>query len=512
MSESAALRPAGVTLLAISVCTMLATLMQSLDTTIANVALPYMQGSLSASQDEINWVLTSYIIASAIMTAPVGFLTARFGRTRLFVMSIAGFTIASAACGLAQSIGQIVLFRLLQGACGAAVIPLSQAVLQDIFPTEKRGPAMALWGMGVQVGPILGPIVGGWLTQELSWRWVFYVNVPFGIIAAIGLLIFMKETPASKAIRIDWLGFLSLGLAIAALQLMLDRGEELDWFSSPEIILEACISGLGFYIFLLQTVLSPKPFLSPRLFTDLNFVVGILLMFIVSMSLYATLALLAPYLQDLAGDPVSTAGFLLAPRGIGTVISMLICGQLVRRVDVRLLSGFGLACNTLAMYETSAWLPQVAESTIIWVGILQGISVGFVFVALSSVLFNTLPPELRTEAAGVYNLMRNLGSAIGISVTGALLISNTQINHEIIGAVATPFNHLLQSGGAGMYWNPTMRSGAAALNTEITRQSTIISYADNFTMMMMLGLITLPTVLLLPRPRAGRTERRGDRG
>jgi DHA2 family multidrug resistance protein len=485
------------TLVIITVCSMLATLMQALDSTIANVALPYMQGTMSASQDEINWVLTSYIVSAAIMTAPVGFLTARFGRTRVFVTSVTGFTIASVFCGLAQSLDQIVIFRILQGIFGAALVPLSQTVLYDFFSPERRGSAMALWGIGVQVGPVLGPILGGWLTQNYSWRWVFFVNVPFGIISAVGLALFLKETSHSQKVRIDWIGFAALGVAVGSLQLMLDRGEEMDWFYSPEIITEACLAALGFYLFLVQSSLSPRPFLSPKLFTDLNFTVGITFIFIVGLTLYATLALQAPYLQTLMNYPVITAGEVLAPRGLGTMLTMLVVGQAIRTVGARPLIAFGFCLSAFSLYQMWGWTPDVSKSTIIIVGIAQGISVGFVFVPLSTIVFSTLPVTLRTEATGIYSLMRNLGSAIGISVTGALLERNTEINHAEIAAPITPFNRVFQSGAAAHYWHPGSVGGASALNQEVTRQATIIGYNNDYLLMMILTLMALPLVLLV---------------
>jgi DHA2 family multidrug resistance protein len=481
----------------LTVCTILATLMQSLDSTIANVALPYMQGSVSASQDQINWVLTSYIVAAAIMTAPTGFLAARFGRTRLFVTSVVGFTVASVLCGLAQSLDQIVLFRVLQGVFGAALVPLSQAVMFDIYPPEKRGGAMALWGMGVMIGPILGPTLGGWLTENFDWRWVFYINVPFGVLAALGLLTFLKETPRSAAVKLDWVGFGALSLAIGSFQMMLDRGELLDWFSSKEIIVEASLAALGLYGFIVQMVLSPKPFLSPKLFKDLNFIVGVIFIFIVGLILYATLALLTPYLQTLMDYPVVTAGVALAPRGAGTMLAMLICGRLVGKVSVRLLVSIGFAATAYALYEMTSWTPDVSEATIITVGFIQGMSIGFVFVPLSTVTFATLPTELRTQATGIYSLMRNIGSAIGISVTGALLQRNTQVNHEQIAAAVTPFNRLFESGVGRFFWNPATPRGVTALDGEVTRQASIIAYIDDFKLMLILALASLPLVLVV---------------
>ena len=486
----------GLALVIVAACTMLATLIQSLDSTIANVALPYMQGSMSASQDEIDWVLTSYIISCAIMTAPTGFLAARFGRTRLFVASVAGFTLASVLCGMAQSVEQIVLFRLVQGACGGALVPLSQTVLMEIFPLEKRAAALTMWGIGVQVGPIAGPILGGWLTQELSWRWVFYVNVPLGLFAGLGLLFFLKETKAS-AVRMDWLGFGALSLGVGALQLLLDRGALVDWFSSPEIIAEACLAGIGWYLFVVQTALAPAPFLSPRLFTDANFAIGTTMVFVVGLVLYATLALLAPYLQNLSGDPVITAGLMLAPRGLGTMLAMVIASRLVARFDVRYLIGTGFVIGAYALYRFSHFTPDIPQGEMAGLGVVQGFSIGLIFMPLTTVIYSTLPLDLRVEAAGLFSLMRNLGSAIGISITSALLTANTQINHEIIGAAITPFNHALQAGGPGEFWNPLRASGAAALNGQITRQASIIAYNDDFWLMLILTLILMPLVFLL---------------
>jgi DHA2 family multidrug resistance protein len=482
----------------VTICVVLATFLQALDSTIANVALPYMQGTMSASQDEINWVLTSYIVAAAIMTAPIGFLAARFGRTRLFVTAVLGFTIASVLCGLAQSLDQIVIFRLVQGACGAALVPLSQAVLFDIYTLERRAFAIGLWVLGVNVGPVLGPILGGWLTGYYSWRWVFFVNVPFGLAAAVGMMLFLKETQYSKSHRLDWLGFGALSLAIAMFQLLLDRGEELDWFSSREIIVEACLAGLGAYIFLVQSSLSPAPFLTPRIFRDLNFVVGNVFIFVLGLVMYATLALLAPYLQDLLNYPVITAGLVLAPRGVGMMLATLLSSRLLRVLSPRMVVACGMLISAVALYEMNFWTPDVSQWSIVSTGFIQGLSLGMTYVPLATITFSTLPAELRTEGAGIYALTRNLGSAIGISVTGALLVTNTQVNHAIIAAAVTPFNHAL---GAVGLWDPRAAAGASALNAEVTRQANIIAYMDDFRLMFVLTMLAVPLVLLIrPAP------------
>ncbi len=312
--------------LAITAVVGLATIMQALDTTIANVSLPYIQGSVSANQDEIEWVLTSYVVAAAIMTPPTGYLSNRFGVKRLFQVSVVGFTLASMACGLADLLYQLVLFRLIQGGFGAAVVPLSQSVLLNTYPKEQQGSAMAYWGMAIMVGPIIGPILGGWLTYNYSWRWDFYINVPIGVLAFLGMCLFLPETKRTNA-RLDWFGFATLSIAIGALQILLDRGEELDWFGSREILIEAVVSGSAFWLFLVHTLTADAPFVNPKLFCDRNFAAGMLFVFLVGVTFFAPLALLPLYLQDLMGYPILTAGLVMAPRGVGTLFAMMIVGQ-----------------------------------------------------------------------------------------------------------------------------------------------------------------------------------------
>lgn len=486
----------------VTICTIMATLMQSLDSTIANVALPYMQGTMSASQEEINWVLTSYIVAAAIMTAPTGFLASRFGRTRLYVVAVTGFTIASALCGLAETLGQIVMFRIMQGMFGASLVPLSQSVMYELYPPEQRAKAMGLWTMGVMMGPICGPILGGWLTDNYTWRWVFYINVPVGIVTALGLLTFLKESPRSGGARIDWIGFGALSLAIGSFQMMLDRGETLDWFNSREIIVEAFVAGIAFYVFLVQFFLASRPFLSPKLFTDRNFTVGAVLYAIMGLIMYASLALLAPYLQTLMNYPVALAGIALAPRGAGLMIAALICGRVMGKVSARLLVGAGFVVGAYALREMTLWTPDISEATVITVGFIQGISIGFLSIPINIIAFATLPSAIRTEATSIYSLMRNLGSAIGISITGALLVSNTQVNHALIAEDITPFNRALQHGAPARLWDSTSTHGMALLNEQVTQQARIIAYIDDFKLMLVLAIVVLPLLLLVRTPRS----------
>jgi DHA2 family multidrug resistance protein len=496
----------GVHRAAITVCVILATIMQALDTTIANIALPYIQGSVSASQDQINWVLTSYIVAAAIMTPPTGFLAGRFGRKRLFLVSVAGFTVASMLCGMAQSLVQIVLFRILQGMFGAALVPLSQSVLLDVYPKERQGFAMAMWGIAVMVGPVLGPVLGGWLTENYTWRWVFYINLPIGALTLLGIITFLPETTQNAGAKLDWFGFGTLSLAIGALQVLLDRGEQLDWFGSGEILIEAIVAASALYLFLVHTFTADEPFVKPALFRDRNFVAGTLFIFIVGVTYLASLALLTPYLQNLMNYPIVTAGLVMGPRGIGTMGAMLIVGRLVGRVDTRFLLAVGLGLTAWSFYEMTGWTPDVSQTTIIVNGVVQGAGLGFLFVPLSTVTLGTLPPQQRTEGAGLYNLSRNIGSSVGISVVTSLLTQNTQANHADIVQHVTAVNRVFESPTIAQFWNPFSDAGRAALDAMITRQAEIIAYIDDFKLLMMATLAVIPLLIVFKKASDGGTD------
>jgi DHA2 family multidrug resistance protein len=484
----------------LTVCAMIATLMQALDSTIANVALPYMQGSLSTTSDQITWVLTSYIVAAAIMTAPVGWISARFGRKNFMIVCLAGFTVASMLCGVAQNLTQMVLFRLLQGVFGAALVPLSQAIMLDLYPIEQRGSAMAMWGMGVMVGPILGPTLGGYLTDVYDWRWVFFINLPFGLLSVAGIALFLQDTKRNASLNFDWIGFAVLSLGIGALQLMLDRGEQIDWFNSLEVVAEAVLAGLGLYLFIVHMRYAEKPFIPPRIFKDLNFTVGFLVMFTIGMVLLASSALLAPYLQTLAGYPVREAGLLMAPRGVGTMIAMMVAGRFVNKVDPRLLILFGIFSLAFSFWEMTSWTPDIAISTLVWVTMVQGFGLGFVFIPLNVIAFATLAPDLRTDGTALFSLVRNVGSAIGISIMSFMLAQNTQVMHAQIAEAVTPFNRMLHSGGAFFAWNSGAVGGMGGLNAEITRQALSIAYVDDFKLMFWVCIPIAFLLLLMKRP------------
>lgn len=487
----------------VTICAMSATIMQALDTTIANVALPYMQGSLSASLDQINWVLTSYIVASAIMTSPIGWVAERFGRKRLFLICVAGFTVASALCGLAQNIGQMVAFRLLQGAFGAALVPLSQSLMLDSYPPQERGSAMAIWGMAVMLGPIMGPTLGAWLTDNYSWHWVFFINLPVGIFTVVGLLLFMQETTLNRERPFDWFGFLALAVGIGALQLLLDRGEQVGWFDSSEIVAEAIISAAGFYFFLAHSLTTATPFIRFALFRDRNFVAASLFMVVIGVVLFGTMALVTPFMQNVLGYPILTAGMLLAGRGIGTLIAMMMVGRLLKFIEVRYLVLFGLVLASLTIDQMIGFTDQTSASTIVTVSVVQGFGLGFLFVPLSTVAFATLPDYLRTEGTAVLTLVRNIGSSIGISVVIAELTNSTVRMHANLVEYATPFNNALQMPDVRSILNLATDTGRALMDLIINQQAAIIAYANDFKLLMILTVATIPLVFIIGKSRAG---------
>jgi DHA2 family multidrug resistance protein len=482
----------------ITLSIMLATIMQVLDTTIANVALPNMTGDLNASQDTITWVLTSYIVAAAIMTPVTGWLSDRFGRKQLFLTTVVGFTVASMLCGLSWSLESMVLFRVLQGIFGAAIVPLSQTFLLDINPKERHGSAMAMWGAGIMVGPIIGPTLGGWLTESYNWRWVFFINLPVGIAAFLGCASYLPVV-ARRLRGFDFFGFAMLSLGVGALQLMLDRGEQVDWFASPEIWIELGLAITGFWVFGVHLMTSKETFIDPKIFRDRNFVTGLVFIFVVGIILLASLALLPPMLSHLFNHPTITTGLVMAPRGVGTMISMILVGRLVQKVDARLLVVTGLLLTALSLYYMTGFSPQMDDYLIILSGVIQGLGLGLVFVPLSTVAFATLDVRHRTDAASLFSLVRNMGSAIGISIVTVFLTRNAQINHAELVANVTPFNPALMAASpAAAHGDP---SALAQLDGLVNSQAMMISYIDDFKLMMIVTLCAIPLALLLRKPR-----------
>jgi DHA2 family multidrug resistance protein len=486
----------------VTICAMTATIMQALDTTIANVALPYMQGSLSASQDQINWVLTSYIVAAAIMTAPVGWIANRFGRKRIFIVCSGGFTIASVLCGLAQDINQMVLFRLLQGVFGAALVPLSQAVMLDSYALHERAKAMSIWGMGVMMGPIMGPSLGAWLTETYSWHWVFFVNLPFGVFTVLGLLVFMDETRTDRDLRFDWFGFATLAVGIGSMQVALDRGEQLGWMESNEIIAEIIVSIAGFYYFFAHSLTTTKPFIQFAIFKDRNFVSGCVFMAVMGLVLFSTMALSSPYLQNVIGYPIITAGLLLASRGCGTFVAMMLVGRMMRYIEARtlIISGLGLTC--LSLFYMTGWTDQTGVPEIVTLSIIQGFGFGLVFVPLSTVAFLTLPNHLRTDGTSMLTLMRNVASSIGISVVIAQLTEGSRRVYAVLSQHINPFNHAMQMPNVRGMIDMSTDAGRAMADVMVSLQAQIIAFSQDYQMVMLFTLCAIPLALMIGSSKA----------
>jgi DHA2 family multidrug resistance protein len=486
----------------VTICAMTATIMQALDTTIANVALPYMQGTLSASQDQINWVLTSYIVAAAIMTAPVGWIANRFGRKRIFIICSGGFTIASVLCGLAQDINQMVLFRLLQGVFGAALVPLSQAVMLDSYALHERAKAMAIWGMGVMMGPIMGPSLGAWLTETYSWHWVFFVNLPFGVFTVLGLLVFMDETKKDLNLRFDWFGFTALAVGIGSLQIALDRGEQLGWTESNEIIAEFIVSIVGFYYFFAHSLTTAKPFIQFALFKDRNFVSGCVFMAVMGLVLFSTMALSSPYLQNVIGYPIITAGLLLASRGCGTFVAMMLVGRMMRYIEARTLIIGGLSLTCLSLFYMTGWTDQTGVPEIVTLSIVQGFGFGLVFVPLSTVAFLTLPNHLRTDGTSMLTLMRNVASSIGISVVIAQLTEGSRRVYAVLSQHINPFNQAMQMPDVRGMIDLGTDKGRAMADVMVSLQAQIIAFSQDYQMVMLFTLCAIPLAIMIGSTKA----------
>jgi DHA2 family multidrug resistance protein len=509
----------------LTVVVMMATIMQALDGTIANVALPNIQGSLSATQEQVAWVITSYIVSAAIATPLAGFCAVRFGVRRILVSSVIGFTIASMLCGAAQTLPQLVAFRTLQGVCGAALVPLSQTLMMEAYPREEQGKAMAMWGVGTMLGPITGPTLGGWLTDEYSWRWVFYINLPVGILCAVGLMILIKNKASDTPRPFDLLGFTLLSIAIGTFQLMLDRGEQIDWFGSREIVVEAAVAGIAAAMFVIHMLTSDHPFLPRDLFRDRNLMLGIIFTAITGLLMIVTATLLPPFLQQLKGYPVFTTGVVMAPRGIGTMISMFMVSRLIGKVDARWLIAIGLSLCGISLYDMTQFSIDVSEGQVIWNGFMQGIGLGLVFPPLTTLAFATVPARIRTEGAAINALMRNLGASIGVAVLVAMLDRNTQINRSTLAEYLTPFSplwrfgttpiengipvdraritaHMTPFGGGWPYGSVPVDDPSKLIGMwgeELNRQASMIAYLNDFRVLAVAAVVFIPLLFLMRR-------------
>lgn len=480
---------------------MAASLLQVLDTTIANVAIPHMQSTLGATSESITWVLTSYIVASAVAMPVTGWLADRVGGRRLFILSVAGFIVASMLCGMAQNLEEMVLFRALQGVAGAFVPALSQSFMLDTARPSRHAQVMAIWGMGVMIGPILGPILGGWLTESANWRWVFYVNLPVGILA---LAILMAELPRRDAEprRFDLFGFAIVGLALATFQLLLDRGGHLDWFDSGEIWFYAFISASAAWIALIHITSARHPLFDSALFADRNYTLALFFMFVIGVVMFANMALMPPMLQHLFGYGVIDTGIVLMPRGVGVLISMQVSSVLIRRgLDARGVVALGFAITAFSQWQMAHWSLQADSYHFVLSGLIQGLGMGLVFMPLNVTAFSTLPPRLRTEGASLLNLVRSLGASVGISVTTILLARNIQINHEELGGRITAQSLSGIDGATLDRFQSLGETAVAVVDAEVNRQAAMIGYINDYWLMMWMALATVPFVFFLRTSR-----------
>src|SRR3954464_2738437 len=494
--------PAGERII-VTIGVMMAVLLQVLDTTIANVALPHMQADLSASQDQINWVLTSYIVASAIALPISGWLADRVGRKRLLLISVVCFTVASVLCATATSLTEMVIFRAFQGVSGAFIVPLAQATLFDINPKEKHGQAMALFGGGVMIGPILGPVLGGWLTDNYNWRWVFLVNLPVGILCILLMMRFMPKTETHDR-KFDMFGFALLAIALGSLQFCLDRGQQNDWFSSWGPLIEPRLAICSGWMFLVHMFTAKQPLFDREIFTDRNFATSVLFMAVTGVLLLGGLALLPPLLQNLYGYSVLQSGFLTAPRGVGTLFSMLIAGRVTGKIDARILVGIGVVLMGVSLYMMTGFAIDQPSRPVIMSGVVQGLGLGLIFVPLQTLAFETLSARMRTTGAALLNLSRNIGGSIGISVVGTQLVRMTQVSHADMAAQIT--EQTIPTANPELLQTIAPVAGPAALayiNGIITKQALFIAYLDDFKLMMIITFAVLPLLFFMKRGGAG---------
>ena len=477
-----------------------AVIMQILDTTIANVALPHMATSLGATGDTVTWVLTSYIIAAAIATPATGWLSDRLGSRNLFLWAVGAFVIASMLCGTAVNLEEMVLFRVLQGIAGAFISPLSQTAMLDISAPERQNKAMSIWAMGVMVGPIMGPVVGGLLTENYNWRWVFYVNAPVGALTFAILWFLLPSRP--KAVRaFDITGFALISIAVASFQLMLDRGQQRDWFSSPEIIIEAMVSAVAAWIGIVHLATAKKPLFDRNLFKDRNLVVSMIFMVVVGMSTMAPMSLLPPMLQQLYGYPVVDTGMLMAPRGVGVLFTVWFAGQMMGKIDTRVLIAAGLALYSGSLWLMSGWSLEMDYWPIVISGFIQGLGMGFAFMPLNSLAFGTLGHVYRTEGASLLNLMRNIGQSAGISMMAVLLARNVQTAHaDLAGHVTRTAIPTLDLGALDRL-GTLSDSVFVMADAMINKQAAMIAYIDDFRLMAWVAILVLPLVLVLKTPK-----------
>jgi len=481
-----------------SVSVLLAVLMVVLDMTVVNVALPHMMGALGATPDQITWVITSYIVAEAVVIPTSGFLAARFGRKPVIIVSVIGFVVASMLCGQATTLAEMVVFRLLQGVFGASVIPLSQAVMVDTFPAADRGKAMAVWGIGILLGPIMGPTIGGFITDHLDWRWVFYINLPIGIINLLLLGAFLKQTPLLR-VPTDWTGALLLALGVGALQMLLDRGNIEDWLQSNFIIALAVVSVVCSIAFVVRSARNPNAILKIDLLKDRNLATATFMIMAFGVGMLSTVAMQPLFLEHMLGYPAATAGLLMAPRGIAVAVGMSLVASLITRIEPRWLVLTGLCLAAAGSYAMTWYNLDIDVAWIIGPGIVQGVGMGMIFVPLSTLAYQTLPASASDQAAAIFNLARTVGGSVGVAIAATVLTRTSQTNWQTLGAGIDPYNPAFQTwlGATGGSLSDAATMPIVAM--EVMRQATLLGFIETFGFVTLSFLLLIPLVLLLKR-------------
>ena len=476
----------------------MAAMMVAVDSTIANVALSHMQSSMSASQDQVVWVLTSYMIASAIATPLSGWLADRFGRKRVMVLAVIGFTLASMLCGMAVSLPMMVGARLLQGVCGAGLIPLNQSLLLDITPPEQMGRAMAINGLGIMFGPLIGPTLGGFLIDTLNWRWVFFINVPFGILSMIGMSLYLTETTATSIKRFDYFGFGSLSLFLGSFQLLLDRGPQLDWFDSTEIRIEALASALFAWATVVHMVTAANSFVRPRVFLDRNFAIGCVLGALTGIVSFASVPVLTIMIQQSLGYTAMDTGLISSPRGFGTVVSMMVVGRLIGRFDARIFLMLGIGLNAVGLYMLSQLTLITGSGPIMWAGLIQGLGSGLMMVPLSTMVFSTLASKYRNEGTALYSLTRTMGNSLGISwIQMQSVHAATRVQSRLVEGLR-PDNPIMALRMPDMDLGSAQ--GVTAMMGLVRQQAGMVANVDIFWFLCLLAVGMMPLVLTLRPP------------
>jgi DHA2 family multidrug resistance protein len=500
----------------IAASVMLATFMEVLDTSVANVSLPHIAGNLSATTEESTWVLTSYLISNAIILPATNWLGYFFGRKRFLIVCITIFTLSSALCGAATSLGMLLFARVLQGAGGGALQPIAQAVLLESFPAEKRGSAMAVYGMGIVVAPIIGPTMGGWITDNYSWRWIFYINVPIGILAVLMTNMFVEDPPyirGQRPGRIDYIGFGLMALGLATLQIVFDKGQEEDWFSSSFITKVTIIAVVALVAFIIWELRTREPIVNLRVLANRNFAVGTALITAMGVVLYGTIALLPLFLQTLLGYPALESGLAVSPRGLGAIVSMILVGRLIGKIDGRYLIIFGFCLVGFSTYLLADIDLEISMRSIVWPQIIAGFAMGFVFVPLTVMATGRLSNEQMGNATGIFNLMRNVGGSFGIAIVTTMLARGSQAHQAAMVSHLTPYDPAFQQRLSGIISSMASRSDLMTASAQaygavyaiLVRQATLLAYIDNFRLMAFLCLVCAPAALVFQRVRAGKS-------